>query len=135
MSWYSPRTWAEIETSVAAGWSFNATRHGVTGTPIGVLTSVRGPLYGHLDDFAHDVIASCDRVNAAYMSAGRDQAYGPEDYVYVVARDGNAIAGVTHSGEVRTNPGAAIGARRYADAIARIRPALMTLALFDRYGR
>ena len=128
MSWYSPRTWDEIAVSIAAGWSFNARRHRVSGTPIYVLTSVRGALYGHLDDFAHEVIASCDRVNAAYMAAGRDQAYGPDDYVYVVARDGNAIAGITYSGRIRVNPAAAIGARRYTDAIARIRPALRRIA-------
>jgi hypothetical protein len=120
MSWNSPRNWSEITASVAARYGFNAPRHGMTGVPVYVLTDVRGPLYGHIDDFAREVIASNDRVRSAYMSGGRDTAYGPGDYVYVVARDGNAIAAITHAGDVVVNPMVYRGLPRYVDAIRRL---------------
>ena len=133
MSWFSPSTWDEIVQSVTSGFSFHARRHGVAGETILVLSDVRRVLSGHLDDFAREIIASNDRTRAAYMATG-SRDYGSGDFVYVVTRDGNAIAGVTAGRDVVLNPMVSRSVRRYRDAIERLTPALASLAANHRFG-
>jgi hypothetical protein len=129
MSWQSPTNWSETISSVAAGYSFNAKTLKVRGNYIAVLTDVRrdGALYGHLDDFAREIIAANERQTQHYMS-GNGRFINGNDIVYYVSRDGNALAYVTRDGQVRINERAVQGLPRYADAINRLMPALEAYA-------
>lgn len=122
MSWNSPTNWSEVVNSIESRWDFNARRLGVAGHNIFVMSNIH--LSGWLDDFGREVIASNTRVRDAYMAHGRGSAYGPDDFVYIVTRDGNAIAGVTYSGDIKINPAVATAGKRYKDALARILPPL-----------
>ena len=128
-NFFRPQNWSDILAAATRGHAFNATRHGVKGEQIFVLSTVRGILSGHLDDFARDIIASNDRVRDAYRAPGgnRDNAFSPDDFVYVVTRDGNPLAAVTFAGAVRiASPRGMLP--RYATALRRIVPALQQQA-------
>lgn len=131
MSWNAPKNWAEAIASVERGWAFNFQKEGLRGAYIAVCSDPRHELVaGHLDDFAHEIIASRDRLHAAYMSEGRPECFTPEDVIYFVMKDRNPIAYVTRGGNVKVNPLTLRAPREYRRALIEVEPALKVYAEF-----
>lgn len=128
MSWNAPQTWAEVEQSVEAGFSFGARPLGVQGNYAHAVCghfSTRAILSGHLDDFAHRIIESNDDLHARYMGGmNRWAAQRDDDVTYFVCRDGNALAYITRAGEVVVNERVTQASPRYRNAMVRLMPAL-----------
>lgn len=128
MSWNCPNTWNEVETSLSRMWSFKSNPLKVSGHPMAVLSDPARDLYGHRDSFTHELMAQCAERTARYL-APMPSTYGnrevlPEDVIYIVARDGNALLAVLGDGTVKVNKQAQRGLKRYASAIERILPVL-----------
>lgn len=130
MSWHAPQNWAEATGSIERGWAFNFERLGVRGAAVAVCGDPRYELIGYLDDFAHEIIASYDRLHAAYMSVNRPECFTPEDVVYFVMKDRNPIAYVNRGGEVKVNPKTLQAPREYRRALVEVEPALKVYAEF-----
>jgi len=128
MSWNAPKNWAEATGSIERGWAFNFEKQSVRGARVAVCGDPRYELIGHLDDFAHEIIASYDRLHAAYMSQNRPECFTPEDVVYFVMKDRNPIAYVTRGGEVKVNPKTLQAPREYQQALKKVKSALETYA-------
>ena len=137
MSWFSPQNWAEVVQSVERAWSFNSRRLGVKADHAHLVCghlSTRATLSGHLDDFAHHIIASNDGVHERYMAPGGDRwnAERPDDVTYFVCRDGNALVYMTRSGDIAVNPACQSASVRYQNAIRHIMPAMERLAEYAK---
>jgi len=125
MSTHAPVNYSEVCASVSHGFVFHSRPLGIRGAHVAVCGDPRYYLTGHLDDFAHKIIASYDRLHADYMAHGRAAALRADDVTYFVMRDGNALAYVTRNGALAVNPATPRGLRRYSDALERMTPALL----------
>jgi hypothetical protein len=129
MSWNAPKNWDEAVFSVSRGFRFYWDKEGISSGTVAVCGDPRRELLGHLDEFAHEIIASYDRLHAAYMSEGRPGCLLAEDIVYFVMVNRNPIAYVTRGGEVKTNPKTRQADSKTKKALKRLFPAL------EEYGR
>jgi hypothetical protein len=125
MSWHRPRNWTEALACVESALCFHAPRIGVGGESIAVCSDARRYLR-HVDGLGQEVIASNDRLHIDYLAHGRRQCLQPTDVVYMVTRDGRALAAVTRTGGIKLNDELPSGHLRFA--LARLLPALDTLA-------
>jgi len=129
MSWNSPTNWNEILFSVERGFGFVARRHRVAAEHAAVCGDLRRVLTGHIGDFERDIIAKDTALHEDYMNGFvRSEAWKPDTPLYLVTRDGNALAYVTRGGDVVTNPETERAPRRYRDALERLAPALHAFA-------
>ena len=132
MSWNAPTNWSEALASIERGFGFNSASLRVSGDTAAAVCghlSTRAVLSGHLDEFAHTIIASNDDLHARYMLHDASMPVErADDVYYFVTRDGNALAYVTRAGRVVVNPRVKSGARRYVDALRRVYPALQAQA-------
>lgn len=129
MSWNAPTNWSEILRSIERGWSFTARRHGIASDHGAVCGDLRRALTGHRGDFENTIIELDDALHARYRDGyDRAHAWTPDTPLYLVTRDGNALAYVTRGGSVVVNPETQRAPRRYRDALERMMPALHAYA-------
>lgn len=118
--------WAQVLWNVKGGFYFYSNSLKLKGERLWVLSSPRAYLYGHLDDFAHMVIAAQDARKARYLHemGGDGTKDAPGDIAYLVIRKGNALIAVRRNGEILVNERARTGDPYYSKAIARLEPVL-----------
>lgn len=126
MSHYAPTNYAEVARGIGNTHSFHARSLNIKTDCMWVLSDARNILSGHLDDFAQSIIDLQDSRKARYLSLGENRVTSarPNDPVYIVARDGNALAYIERSGKVQINPSVASGLPKYVRTIEKIREAL-----------
>lgn len=130
MSWHAPKNWSEAAGSVERGWAFNYQGQGVRGEYVAVCGDPRYKLLGDVDEFAREIIASYDRLHAAYMAEGRPECFTSDDVVYFVTKDRNPIAYVTRSGDVKVNPTTLQAPSEYRRVLIEVEPALKAYAKY-----
>lgn len=113
--------WNQVLWNISRGFYFYSLSLRLRGERLWVLSDVRQYLHGHLDEFAHMVIAAQDERKARYLEShgSKDE---PNDIAYLVMRKGNALIAIRRNGEILVNERAKSGDPYYAKAIERLEP-------------